>query len=272
MHHAPPLRVTLRPPCPALAPFVDALWCCEGEPAHARERILPTGTMQIVVSLHEDELRSYHGEQGLVRRTDGAVLVGSFARSYGIDTVVQRRAAGVHFKPGGALPFFAEPADDLRESHVGLGELWGRPGATLRERLLGADTSAAILAMLEAELLQRAVRPLARDRFVDRALRALEAGRSVRQVAHELGTTAGSLLRRFRRSVGLTPKRFARARRFQRALGMLGTGAGGAAVAVACGYADQAHLVHEAQALAGLSPTALRRSGATGRNHVPLVE
>ena len=65
----------LTPTSPALRPFVDKLWYFTGDMPHARERILPTGTMQLLVNLHEDELRTYGGEDfARVQRMRGAAI------------------------------------------------------------------------------------------------------------------------------------------------------------------------------------------------------
>ncbi|WP_157851244.1 MULTISPECIES: AraC family transcriptional regulator [Streptomyces] len=43
-----------------------------------------------------------------------------------------------------------------------------------------------------------------------------------------------------------------------------------AALAADCGYHDQAHLIHEFRALAGITPTAYAPRSRLERNHVPL--
>ena len=60
-------------------------------------------------------------------------------------------------------------------------------------------------------------------------------------------------------AVGLTPKRFARVCRFQRALGELARSPGSLAeVAATCGYFDQSHFIHEFRAFAGATPSDYR--------------
>ena len=261
------------PATPALRPFVQALWYFTGDFAHARERILPTGTMQLLVNLHEDELRTYHGEAFAdVRRIRGAGICGAYARPFGIDTDEQRHIVGVAFRPGGAAPFFAAPPGALREDHVEVDRLWGRDGAVLRERLLEGPTPEATLRTLEAVLLEQVVRPLEVDKRVEFAVDALDRGAPVGEITARLGMTPRPFIRHFERVVGLTPKRFGRVRRFGRVLESveLGRAVNWSEVAAACGYFDQSHLIHDFREFSGMSPTLYRPRARGDRSHAML--
>ncbi len=264
------------PPPPELAPFVAHLWHFEapaGGIAHARERVLPTGTMQLLVNLHEDELRSYHGDgYAQVRRTRGATLGGVHAGHFAIDTAEQRAILGVSFKPGGARPFFAAPADALSEQDVELDQLWGRDGAVLRERLLEQSGPHARLRVLAGLLRARLSEPRAQDPAIAAAIAALEREVPVATVGDRLGLSPRKLIDRFSARVGMTPKRFAMVRRFQRVVATLASGKAPpwAELAVACGYFDQAHFIREFKAFSGLHPTAYVPIGPGAQNHVVL--
>jgi transcriptional regulator GlxA family with amidase domain len=78
----------------------------------------------------------------------------------------------------------------------------------------------------------------------------------VAEVAARLGVQARQLERRFKLRVGLSPKYFARIRRFQRVFPEV-EGAGWVEAAAACGYYDQAHLIRDFRAFAGEPPAAL---------------
>jgi AraC-like DNA-binding protein len=267
-HRAPPQST-------ALAPFVEALWYFEGEFPHTRERMLPSGTMQLLVNLHEDELRSYHGDAcDRLERTRGAHLSGAYGHPFGIDTAEQRAILGVSFRPGGAYPFFRAPASATCELGVELDLLWGREGALLRERLLEQKSIAAKLQLLEAILLAQVTRTLAPDPTLAFAIAALEHGRTVADVVTRLGLTPKRFMRRFSEQVGLTPKRYARVRRFHRLLRALPLGADidWAALACAHGYFDQAHLIHDFRRFAGTTPGAYRPRTEAEREHVPLPD
>jgi AraC-like DNA-binding protein len=75
----------------------------------------------------------------------------------------------------------------------------------------------------------------------------------------ELSAVAGlsrfELVRRFRSDVGLPPHTFQLDLRIKRARGMLAAGQTPAAVAAACGFADQAHLTRTFKRFVGVTPT-----------------
>lgn len=121
-------------------------------------------------------------------------------------------------------------------------------------------------------LLARAVRPLTADPALRLAIAALEQDVPVATVGERLGLSPRRLIDTFSAKVGMTPKRFARVRRFQRVLAAITTAnpPPWAELALQCGYFDQAHLIHEFRAFSGLHPTAYAARGPGGHNHVIL--
>jgi AraC-like DNA-binding protein len=256
-----------------LAPFVASLAYFEGELPPGRERVLPSAHVSLMVNLTEDEFRTYHGlDHATVRRTGGAAFSGPQARSTVIDTAEQRRLVSVNFRLGGAAPFIPAPLDATRDELVDLEDLWGRDGAILRERVLEAPTPEGMLQVLEAALLERLGAPDPPDASVGFAVRALERGLPVSEVTARLDVLPKRFVRRFRSRIGLTPKRFARVRRLQRALRAVAhePETEWAEAAAENGYYDQSHLIHDFRELAGITPTAYRPRAAHEWNHVPL--
>lgn len=265
------MRVVQRRVRPELAPFVRGLWLFEAELAHSRERILPTGSSQLLINLDEDELRAWRGE-GLDRlqTVGGAALTSVSDEPFAIDTAEQRRIVGATFHPGGAAAFFDVPMTELGGRDVALGDLWGRSGETLRERMLEARDDQACLAVLEHALVQRLRR--AHDRQMDVAIVALERGRPVGEVARTLELSPRRLIRRFSARVGLAPKRFARLRRFHRVLKDIAgeRRVDWADVASGAGYYDQAHLIRDFRAFSGLKPSEYEPRNARDETHLVL--
>ncbi|MFL5250527.1 MAG: helix-turn-helix domain-containing protein [Myxococcales bacterium] len=94
--------------------------------------------------------------------------------------------------------------------------------------------------------------------------------------AKGLGLSRRRLIEVFTEYAGMTPKRYARVRRFQRALALATrtTPPRWAELALECGYFDQAHLCRDWAELTGLSPAefvALRRTPVK-ENHIAIPE
>jgi AraC-like DNA-binding protein len=85
---------------------------------------------------------------------------------------------------------------------------------------------------------------------------------SLAELAGVAGLSRFELIRRFREQNGLTPHAFQRDLRIDRARAMLGDGVPAAAVAAACGFADQPHLTRVFKRLVGVTPGAYARATA----------
>src|SRR6267142_5249070 len=124
-----------------LAHFVELFWISEGNGfAHGKERVLPSRTMQLVVSLCG---ASFMGPPGSCQGPRGAVISGPRSEPLTISSPGQVSLLGVHFKPGGAFPFLGLPAGELHNTHVSLETLWGRIAVELQDRLLQAKSAQA---------------------------------------------------------------------------------------------------------------------------------
>ena len=282
------MNVSAAPCSPRLAPFVSGLGCYQSALPAGQDRVLPNGTMTVMVNLAEDEFRTYSGPGGqTVHRAVGAMLSGPDPRAVMIDTAEQRHGLSVSFAFGGAAPFFPLPFGALTGQLISLDALWGRDGAVLRERLLETAGPRRQFAVLEEVLLAH----LADDRTgrpgdgpaIGYATAELARGRRVRDVAEDVGLLPRTFTRRFRDRTGLTPKRFARIQRLQRAAAAVAAGHGAdggaghragytdwAQVAADHGYCDQAHLIDDFRDLAGITPGAYRPRSAEEHNHLPV--
>lgn len=264
---------------PPLSRFVEHLWSLADVPGHAREHVVPSGTLELVVNLHDDEFRICdRADPQRCRHFPGAMVSGAYGRFFVIDTRAHASIVGVHFRPGGAQSFIGAPAGALADTHVELATLWGRAAAgELRERLCAAATVAERFQLLEQALVQRLHRPARRHGAVPVAVHALTgAGVTVGALAGRLDLSRRRLIEVFTAEIGMAPKRFARVRRFQRALALARRLAAPewGRIALQCGYFDQSHLIREFLELSGFSPVELlrRRGIPVKENHVALAD
>jgi AraC-like DNA-binding protein len=191
---------------------------------------------------------------------DGELLVaGPDRRPFMSPTPAGSTIAGLRLRPGVAGPTLGLPARELRDDRVAIGEVWGREGDELAERIAKAGSADERRALLErAVAARRRVMPLP-DRLVRAAAATLgRPGSRVGALSRELGVSERQLLRRFDDAVGYGPKTLDRVLRFQRFRARARSLAGGedalARVALDLGYADQSHLSRECVRLSGLTP------------------
>ncbi len=265
-------------PQPPLSNFVDLLWFYDGySPGpHSKERLMPDGSIELVINLKDDEARIYDRENlDKCTRLPGALLCGPHSSFFVIDTAQQASVIGIHFKPGGAFPFFKMPACELHNLHVSLEDLWGHEAGWLRERLLEAQTAEKKIYVLEQCLLEQAFKPMERHRAVDYALglfRNIHTAPAITDLADHIGISSRRFIQLFSNQVGLTPKLFARVRRFQQVLRQIRTGTDfpWADMAADCGYFDQAHFIHDFKKFSGINPTTYVAQKTDHLNHVPI--
>lgn len=212
-----------------LSDYVVGLWS-HGHyvQPHARERVLPTGTMTLAVSIDED---------GVAR----AAIAGARSRCFLLDTSRPLSVIAASFRVGGGFGFFGVPAGELQNSSVPLELLPGGDAATLSERLLEARNGLARFRALEQFLLGRLKEHAGASPAIRYAVNAFQRSNpppSVGSVAERIGWTARRFIARFRDEVGLTPKVYSRVVRFRKAVATLDgcDDVDWADVALSCGY------------------------------------
>ena len=258
-----------RPPAP-LANHVEYLWMIRDAPSHELERIVPTGTLELVVNLAEDEIRIHDDAGRVAQRLEGAAVSGVYRRYFVIDTRVHTAMMGAHFRPGGAGAILGLPPGELADQHVALSALWG--ASSLREQLCAALDRASAFAILENALVARLAARRAPHAAVPHALAMVGQAAAIGEIAATLGLSRRRLIEVFTAGVGVTPKRMSRLLRFQRALAIAGAGAAWTRAAHASGYYDQAHLIRDCKELAGVAPSELARASAGVKQHHAAID
>ena len=215
-------------PSAALAPFVQCYWTLAGTSAEAPppSRVYPDGCMEIIFHFAEPFSRLMDG--GSVERQARSLVAGQIWEPVTLQPSARADVLGIRFRPAGAAPFLRFPLQEAAGGILSLEDVWGGHARAWRDQLGDAVDR---IGMVERLLLACAP-----------AERADWHALSPRQFR-----------RRFREQVGITPKLFHRIRRFQRALGIVGTVTFADAAAL-CGYYDQSHLIRDFRQFTGESP------------------
>ncbi len=191
-------------------------------------------------------------------------VAGLSTRAQIVESSGRSRCIQFDLTPLGARRFFGRPLSELTDQIVPWSDLASAAAGSLPERLAEARDSEHRFALLD-ELIttQVARRPeppapvaWAWDQLVDSHGRA-----PVGHLAGEIGWSRRHFAAQCRSYLGETPKVLARLLRFKRARALLGSGhrSGWSEIALAAGYYDQAHFIHDCREFAGLSPEALMR-------------
>jgi AraC-like DNA-binding protein len=267
-----------RPPGPALRPYVEALWAADADgssPAEARrELVLPTGAVHLAIRVSDAPLRIFDAIEQPVGRDVAHALVGGARTSYYVRDVSRpARTVGAMLRPGAAPLLLGEPADALAGRHTALEDLWGSAALAARERLAEATTLEQRLDRFEALLAARMPRLRGIHPAVAEAIARFRFTSDVRGVVQCTGYSHRRFIELFREAVGLTPKLYCRVLRFHHALESAVSLAGSwAELALAAGYADQAHFNRDFRQFAGVTPSRYRRLRPVHSHHVPIPE
>ncbi|MGV0742735.1 AraC family transcriptional regulator [Mycolicibacterium sp. XJ870] len=265
---------TSRTPAAPLREYVDHLWCITDGPATA-ERILPSGTTELVINLGDDAIHIVKDPAG--QHLSGAAVSGPYRCSFDIDARRHAAMVGVHFKPDGTQAILGVPPLELLDRHIDLAELWHSEADTLRSRVCEATSASERIALIESALLTRLRTDHPAPAAMTDIVKALEPGCThppMEAMARRAGLSHRTFIEAFSARVGMTPKRFFRVRRFRRAHHAVGSAQSPdwSRFAVEHGYADQSHLIREFQDFSGMTPADYlrRRTRVAKDDHIAL--
>jgi AraC-like DNA-binding protein len=268
---------TWTPPAP-LDRFIQNLWYWESDepPDHAKDTLMASGHMGVLINLGEDELCWYGGERFHERtKLRGIALCGSHSKNFAIDAF-QPRMMGVRFQPGGAWPFFGPTGRDFQNNHISLEDLWsGNRAHELHMRLVETPGIAGKFRVLLNAMLRHAPRALEQHPAVSLALHRFDrapVSARVAQTALDAGLSQKKFIRLFAQEVGFTPKLYLRVTRFQRLVQRVCDmpSVDWAPIATEHGYYDQPHLIRDFREFCGFTPTQYLAMRGPFQQHLPL--
>ena len=237
------------PPAPDLQAFVACTWVrvVRLNPSASCDLILPDGCADIIVGDdHPPMVAAPDATTRRVQLRDGMLIT------------------GIRLRPGAWHAVFGCPAFQFVNGGLLLSDI--APGARqLHEALLQAGNLADRLAALEAWVRDALVRATFDDHTIVAACRSLSGPVvAISAVADSLDWNVRTMHRRFLAACGYGPKHFQKIMRIQAVLRAAHAipSAGLAELAMAAGFADQAHMTRDFRAITGLTPADYFRATA----------
>jgi AraC-like DNA-binding protein len=247
-------------PSPPLDTYIDYFYYLDGSMPYRREKVLPTGWLDLEVNLG-DAIQIYDasGTKSVATCVD-SWWVGVWSTYGTVEWPLSIQLIGIHFKPGGAYPFLKFPLSELHNQIVSADVILGHYAADLRERLYDAPIIQARFALLEQLLLAHlgeVPHELKAVRYAVAEITRQHGTLSIRALSDHLGFSQNYLVTQLKRMVGIAPKALARLHRLKHVLHSIDPTqpTDWALIAYQSGYYDQSHFNNDFRAFTGHSPT-----------------
>lgn len=238
-------------PSIALRPFVETYWVSEGF-IDSQEflRVLPDGCVDIIVSTYcTGDMEAYR-----------PYLVGTITTYLTVPLLGIVRMMGIRFKPGGITAFTRIPVQEFTDTRVDISLTETLFDRRFYEELQAKDTSTeACLLYIDHYLTGKLTVLLPTDRRVMGAVRLITDTYGkvpIKQLLDHVCLSQRQFERRFKASIGISPKVFSRITRFNHTRRQLKAQPRQSLsdTAFDCGYYDHAHLTKEFYLFSGNSP------------------
>lgn len=258
-----------------LSSFVDFFWFQNGyEPISGKERILPTGSIQLIINLDEIAFQIY--EETATHVLAPIIVTSAQTEPVIISSHSRKSSLGVQFKPGGIFPILHIKGDELNGKIIPLSSIIGNQKSDkLYSQMLRLTSPLKQVKCLEQFLLgslevSDSVHPVVT--FTSQKLQSSFYQDRISELAESFGLSPKRFTDIFQKEVGITPKLFSRIGRFQQILTRINSNQpiNWAHLAFEFGYYDQSHLIRDFKALSALTPSEYRSIHLIEKNHIPL--
>lgn len=263
-------------PAPPLSFFIEHFFYYEGYHAeHMMEKFLPDGSMDLLIDLTETPKKLFHNEEGTTFTTYKKSWISGMKTEYILIDASVSSMIGIHFKPGGAYPFFDFPVNELNNLTIETDALWNNEIHSIREAVLNAPVIEQKFRILENFFLQKSKRRSEPNLLIKYAVDQLlhsPAVWTIDKLTKKVGVTQKHLITLFKKYVGLTPKQFARISKFQKVIQLAEKQQQieWTSIAYECGYYDQSHFIKEFQAFSGINPSSYLVQRGEYINYLPV--
>ena len=246
----------LVPPSP-LKFFINGIWYHNATVTYNAEKILPTGTIELIINLGSPTNILSEKDHSITRVSKDYWICGMHNEFIINAPIAETHMIGVSFKPFGAASFFNMPISEFTNSLVDLDLIWGNEIKTLKDSLLSVATVDERIRIVCA-FLEKKFRPEESRSLLMSEMTAFVRNSSGRitDLYDKCGFSKKHLTHLFKQNVGVTPKGMSRIFRFNRLLLEIDPEVpiNWASLAIECDYFDQAHFIKDFKAFTGLSP------------------
>ena len=227
---------------------------------HRVDRFLPNGNTEVIIDFTGETKHIYDNETLRPIQDCKKVWISGIRNHFiTIPSGADAEMFIIEFKKGMAHPFLGRPLTEITDRVIDADLVLNPVFTELRERLLAEPTTVGMFATAEGILYNHFRPRLAVNPFVDFAVNRMLAdprNATIAAIAAKTGYSGKHFIKIFASQVGVNPKAFLRIIRFQKAIAEIGQhgNINWAALALECGYYDQAHFIAHFKAFTGFTP------------------
>lgn len=249
-------------PLKQLRPFVESIWIQEDLRDASIENfrptiILPSAKIDLLF-FYRDPFVQFENEHTTV--LPKFFLIGQRTKAIEVAATGQTGIIICSFYPWGAAPFFRLPLYEFKDCSIELSSFMNPISIrALESRILETSKNSERVNILQNFLVQLLKCPVP-DSLVMQSTFKINQDKGnveVNKLSKIFCLSRRQYIRRFKNSVGISPKKFANIVRFQKAIYFQRMGLSWTRIADECGYYDQPHFIKEIKAFSGFSPQEL---------------
>jgi AraC-like DNA-binding protein len=249
-------------PSLALGDFIDCFWyySMEGsqEMASPTQRCLPLGMVELIIHLKGKPSQGFWKNNW--QSFPDSYLVGVMQEPVSWKMYGSSEMFAVRFKPEGIIQLFQCPVAGWVNDFIDAEDFLGKQHSSILALIQEAESNRERVFLLEAFVHQQlSKRQTAKNHFTEaiKQIRNANVEISSYSIENQLFVCERQAQRVFKNNVGLSPKEYFRIIRFRQIIEAIQANKQvlWSQLAYSLGYADQAHLIRDFKAFAGLTPT-----------------
>ncbi len=242
-----------------LSTFVKSIIYYKGYSGHtAYEKLLPDGNSQLIIELDGNQrvLKKPNDQPDLAFKN--AWITGIQTKPCIYESEQNATTVCIQFKSGGLSAFLGIPGSEFVDTMVDAVDILGSEIIQFRERLADQFNAEEIFTLANQFLANKILQHNTPDRlfsFLTKKLCHENVGPA--HLSRQVGYSQKQLIQIFKNRIGISPKKYQRIYRFNKALSLLTNREipNYSDISFRCHFYDQSHFIHEFRNFSGYSPT-----------------
>lgn len=247
-------------PRDSLKPFVELFWSGDfniNSKGTLRQQVVPNGYVEMVI--HLSDLRCHLFKDNSWSQSPNYTIIGMYTQSYEVRFSDCVSVFGIRFKPEGFYDIFGVPAAEFGDTFDDMGNVLGKKFQEYSDRLKTSGDLSEMLLLTEHYLMKQLGRRQFKESYINRAAELIRTSKGlirIEELSKQVFVSARQLERSFKLKVGVSPKFYTRIARLNEAHRLLESSPSLnlTQLSYECGYTDQAHFIHDFNALIGTRP------------------